>query len=151
MRKCLTSFDSYISTRTTKILNLLSFLPKSSLSSYTIVHTSHQNNIGILFQLVPKVQYYLDSKAEYNSIMSLDKYSKHIISPEELRFIDYSMDMKSKRHMGSVPQSAVTTPKASPFVFGVPSLTKSVPFTLPSMSNQSLHSLPIVYPYDESN
>jgi hypothetical protein len=142
MRKCLSSFDTYIHSRTSKILNLISFLPKLSLPSYTIVHTNHQNNIGILFQLLPKIQYHINPKEEYNPIINTDEYVKHIISFEELRYIDYSMHMKNKRHLGYVVTQPAAKPTQNPlFAFGQ---------TNGSLPYQILHSLPIEYPYDDS-
>lgn len=143
MRKCLGSFQSYIQTRTTKILNLTSFLPKLSLSFYGMIHTNHQNNIGILYHFLPKIQYYTNLTTECNTIVAVDEYSQHIISPEELRFIDYAMNMKTKRHLGYLQQPTVTNFQAPAFTF---SSSRAVPNPIP---NQSLHSLPIVYPYSD--
>jgi hypothetical protein len=143
MRKCLSSFNTYIRSRSSKILDLISFLPNSSIPSYTIVHTSCQNNIGILFQFLPKIQYYINLTAECDSIVTIDEYAKHIISPEELRYMDYSLNMKNKRYTESVrplPLAALIKP----------GLGKNGSLAFNPLSNQILHSLPIVYPYDES-
>ncbi|CAF1001513.1 unnamed protein product [Adineta steineri] len=142
MRKCLTSFHTYIQSRASKIIDFISLLPKQSLPHYTIVHTNHENNIGILFQLCPKIEYYLTStdKCQWHSLVSIDEYKKHVISPEELRYIDYLMDMKSKRYIGSVRSEETNMSRLT-----------YVPFTaVPSLVFQTLHSLPIIYPYDNN-
>jgi len=145
MRECLSSFDKYIHSCTSKITNLISLLPKSSLPSYTIVHTNHQNNIEILFQPLPKIQYHIDPKKEYNPIINTDEYAKHSISLEELRYIDYSMYMKNKRHLGYVTQPAAKSIQNLVFSFGPTGVG-----TNGSLPYQILHSLPIEYPYDDS-
>jgi hypothetical protein len=144
MHKCLSSFNTYIQSRSSKIINVLSFLPKSSLAFYTIVHSNYQNNIGILFQFLPKIQYDPDLTTEYNPIICVDEYAKHTISFEELRYMDYSMNMKNKRHLGYVRQPTVKTLQQ----------ILSLSFPRSAIGNQGscqiLHSLPIVYPYDDS-
>ncbi len=145
MSKCLTSFTSYIQSRTKKITDFISRLSSSSLPSYTLVHTNYSNNIGILFQLLPKI-HYLKPMTEHQSIVTIDEYAEHTISPEELRCIDYIINMKRQRHTGTVHQSSAP-------LFGLPnSITVGLgsisPFPEPF---QVLHSLPIVYPYDDSN
>jgi hypothetical protein len=150
MRKLLSSFNTYIRSRSTKIIDLMSLMQESSLSSYTIVHTTHQNNVGILFQLCPKIQYYLTPTTEYNSIIVVDEYAKHIVSPEELRYLDYSMNMKHKRHGGFALQATINGIPSSRTSFNTLGITNTrtmIPFPLPF---QNLHSLPIVYPYDDS-
>ncbi|CAF2645979.1 unnamed protein product [Rotaria sp. Silwood2] len=151
MHKCLSSFNTFIQTRSSKMINSLSLLTKLSISSYTIVHTNNENNVGILFQLLPKIQYFLTPTTAYNSILTVDQYAKHNISPEELRFIDYSMNMKNTSHMKSVVQQAPTNTSST---VGF-KLNGSIggrngsllPFPLPF---QVYHSLPIVYPYDSN-
>jgi hypothetical protein len=144
MRKCLSSFNTYITSRSTKIIDLISLLPTSSFSSYTLVHTTHQNNTGILFQLLPKIQYYLKPTTEYNSVVAVDEYVGHIISPEELRYIDYSMNMKNQR------QTTNSTSSAAFSTINKPITGRNGPITPFPHAFQVLHSLPIVYPYDDS-
>ncbi|CAF0810400.1 unnamed protein product [Rotaria sordida] len=151
MHRCLSSFDIYIRSRSSKLINLLSFLTQLSISSYTIVHTHYENNIGILFQLLPKIQYYLTPTTEYNSIIAVDQYAKHIISPEELRFIDYTMNLKNKSHTGFVQQTPTNDTPVT-FGFNLNGLIRgkngsTTPFPLPF---QVYHSLPIIYPYDNN-
>lgn len=147
MRKCLSSFNTYLRSRSLKIIDLISFLPQLSLPCYTIVHTTQQNNLGILFQLCPKIQYYLTPTTEYNSIMAVDEYAQHTMSPEELRYIDYSMNMKHKRHKGFASQGTTQT---ALFPFSRPRFTTNGSMIRFPHPFQNLHSLPIVYPYDES-
>jgi hypothetical protein len=150
MQKCLSSFDRYIRSRSSKIIDLISLLSKSSLPTYTIVHTNYQNNIGILFQLLPKIQYYPNTITEYNPIIIIDEYANHTISLEELRYIDYSMSMKNKRYIGDAKQSTVNISQGTVRLFGIGGIRPKG--SLPSLPNsyQILHSLPIVYPYDDS-
>ena len=151
MRKCLSSFDTYIRSRSTKITDLLSSLPKSSISCYTLVHTNYENNIGLLFQPLPKIHYQLNPTEPFKSIVFLDEYANHIISPEELRFMDYSMQMKNQRHTRSISQ-ATNNPGLLP-LFG----NKRASFAANASINpfpttfQVLHSSSIVYPYDNGN
>lgn len=150
MRKCLTSFDSFIQTRSSKIIDLISFLPKFSLPSYTLVHTYNQNQSGVLFQLLPRIQYNLTATMEYNSILAMNDYAKYIISLEELRYMDYSMNMKNTRHRNSLQLATVNTAQKPVFTVGGVTVGANgvLPFT--TQSPQMLHSLPIDYPYDDS-
>lgn len=144
MRKFLSTFSSYIRTRSKKICDFLSYSTKYSLSSYTIVHTYHQDNVGILFQLLPKVFYSQDSLESWKPILMMDEYAKHTISFEELRYLNYSVNMKNRRHTKhNKTQPKVQTGNSS-FLSGLGSLP-----TFPSQFHV-LHSLPINYPYDES-
>ncbi len=150
MRKCLTSFTSYIQTRSSKIIDLISFLPKFSLPCYTLVQNNHRMNIGILFQILPKIKYYLTPIMEYNSILAVDEYANFIISPEELRYMDYSMNMKNKRYIDSLQPVTANTASTSVFSFGRSALGNSVTQSFSAQPPQILHSLTICYPYNES-
>jgi hypothetical protein len=150
MRKCLTSFNSFIETRSSKIIDLISFLPKLSLPSYTLVHTNQQKNIGILFQLIPKIKYYITPLTEYNSILALDEYANYTISLEELRYMDYSMNMNNKRHIDSLRSATVNIASTSVFSFGRQSIGYNGTLSSSTQAPQILHSLPIDYPYDDS-
>ena len=148
MNKCLSSFHTYIQSRIQKITDVLSFLSKSSLPSYTFVHTSDQNNIGILFQLLPKIPY-LKPTTEWHSIVTMDEYAKHIISPEELRYMDYTMHMENLRCTEFIHKGKVHKSQDSLLNF-VRATTKGLGFAgLSSVPFQILHSLPIVYPYTD--
>ena len=70
MRECLSSFSTYVHSRSQKLHEYLSKTTKHSLSLYTIVHTYHENNVGILFQFQPKVTHFQNrnkSKASYGA------------------------------------------------------------------------------------
>ncbi|CAM4804415.1 unnamed protein product [Rotaria magnacalcarata] len=145
MNKFLSSFHSFIKTRASKIINLGLFLRNLSLPCYTI-HRLH--NTGILFQLLPKVHYCMSSNENYNSIMAVDEYSKHIISPEELRFIDYSMNMKNKPFAGLLNHTKL---KQNPAIAVNPTVVSGRTLGLMPNSFPILHSHPITYPYDDNN
>ncbi|CAF4992832.1 unnamed protein product, partial [Rotaria socialis] len=130
MNKCLSSFHSFIETRASKIINLGLFLRNLSLPCYTIVRP---HSTDVLFQLLPKVHYRMSSREKYNSIMAVDEYSKHIISPEELRFIDYSMNMKNKPFAGSLNHTKL---KSNPAIAVKPNV----------FSGRTLGSMPSSFP-----
>ncbi|CAF4560757.1 unnamed protein product [Rotaria sp. Silwood1] len=151
MHRCLSSFDTYIRSRSSKLTSLLSFLTKLSISSYTIVHTNNENNVGILFQVLPKVHYFLTPTTPYNSIIAVDQYAKHIISPEELRFIDYTMNINNKSDSRSVVlQSPTYTSPNVTLPFNGPLGGKNGSLTPFPLLFQVYHSLPIIYPYDNN-
>ena len=143
MSKCLSSLHTYLQSRTQKIIDLLSYLQRLNLPFYSVVHTSIQNNIGILFQLLPKIQYRHNASIDSDCIIAMDEYAKHTISSDELRYIDYSIKMKTKRHDGFIPQPIVKTSDK-------PSLGRNGSVPIIPLPYHVLHSLPIVYPYDES-
>ncbi|CAF0733876.1 unnamed protein product [Adineta ricciae] len=148
MRKCLSSFDTYIQTRATKLLNVISLASESQLSIYTPIHLSQQNHSEILFQLYPKVKYYVQQSMPFNSILATDGYVTHRISPEELRYIDYSLNMKHQRY---VVDGFLGTQAAGPLTIyptSRPTTVRSIP-TRPSVTHSILHSLPIIYPYSD--
>ena len=77
----------------------------------------------------------------------MDEYAKYIISSEELRYIDYCVNMKTKRHLGHIQQVNINNRSSS--TAGLPAVhlkTRSSAL----LSYQILHSLPIIYPYDDS-
>ena len=139
MRECLSSFSTYVHSRSQKLHEYLSKTTKHSLSLYTIVHTYHENNIGILFQLLPKVVY---SQNQTEPLAMIDTYIHQNISFEELRYFDCLLGMKNKRHTRFDTQLTTKT-KDSYGALG--------PGVLPTFPSQFhiLYSLPIVYPYDE--
>lgn len=145
MQKFLRSFPTYIQSRSKKIEAVLSYFAQHSLSSYTIVHTYNQNNIGILFQLLPKIFYPDDSLLQSKPLVIMGEYANHTISFEELRYFDYFLNMKNKRHTGEFTQLKTKTQSSNVFSF-------SAVGTLPTVPTQFhvLHSSPIIYPYDEN-
>ena len=153
MRKCLTSFDVVIRTRTSKLLAIISPLTLSSLPFYTFVCVLHNNQAsnGILFQMLPKIRYFRDISTACNSIFVVDEYANHNISPEELRYTDYMIHMKTQRHQGpTLPQTVRGSQTTSgSFNFGA-ILAANNTLPLLTVTPSILHSLPINYPYDES-
>ena len=145
MRKCLTSFESFIRTRTSTIQKIIEILSLSSLPFYSCVFSIQQKNIGVLFQMLPKIRYCRNVATVCNSILVLDDYANYTISPEELRYVDYLSHMRTKRHQDPPLQQTVNPT----FTFGTggPASIRTYPFaSVPDM----FHSLPIEYPYDES-
>ncbi|CAF2159952.1 unnamed protein product [Rotaria magnacalcarata] len=80
--------------------------------------------------------------------MAVDEYSKHIISPEELRFIDYSMNMKNKPFAGLLNHTKL---KQNPAIAVNPTVVSGRTLGLMPNSFPILHSHPITYPYDDNN
>ena len=150
MRKCLSSFDTYIQTRATKLLNVISLASASQLSIYTSVDIHQQNHLELLFQLCPKVKYHLQQSMPFNSILATDRYVTHQISPEELRYIDHSLNMKHQRYVvdGSYGTQAAGPPTT--YVTSRPTTVRSIP-ARSLFTHSILHSLPIVYPYSDGN
>lgn len=147
MTKCLTSFPSFIQSRESKIKTMQSHLAKQSISSYQCVNIFNQK--GLLFQLLPKIRYNITPATEYNSIMALGDYTNHTISYEELRLLDYTLNMKNKPILVPLTQRKSTTMTIPP------AQAITIPFlfrrngTMP-INTQILHSLPIEYSYTES-
>lgn len=152
MRKCLTSFELFIRTRISKLLAIISPLNLSTLPFYAFVsftNNQNQNTNGILFQMLPKIRYTQHATTPCNSIVVVDQYINRHISPEELRYADYMIHMKTKRYIGAtLPQTQNGTGPAR-FTFSA-ALTANNPAFGISQAPQLLHSLPIDYPYDES-
>ncbi|UJR26849.1 hypothetical protein I4U23_008161 [Adineta vaga] len=141
MRKFLSTFHIYIRKRTTKLIDVISFISKTSLPSYTIVHTAQGSNVGVLFQHCPKIEYYLNSSMPFNSILATSEYSTYSISPEELRYSDYSLNVKCQNH---VTGGLSTSLHVSQTPLGINGLRLRTSISFPT-----LHSSPIVYPHTE--
>ena len=131
-RQFLWSVPDYVRRRATQLRELLAWLTQSTLPTYSYGHTVDQNNCGILFQVLPKVSYPIDTKSPCKSIVLADEYAKHVLSPEELRYLDYAMQTtaRSPRQRAALPaRRSTVTPSTE------------VPLEIH-------HSLPIMYPYD---
>ena len=148
MNKLLSSFDVYIQSRSSKIMKILPYLTKLSLPSYTIVHTHDQNNIGILFQLLPKVQYVLTTTMDYNAILAVNDYAQKTISSEELRYIDYCTNVKNVTGIMRL-ENSIKNRSLSP-TFNRLSKGTNVLLSINPLC-KILHSLPIIYPYSDGN
>ena len=111
----------------------------------------NENNVGLLFQFLPKIEYPYSLTTQYDSIVTLDEYAQYIISPEELRFIDYSMGIKGRTRADYVDRPQIRKPTI--LLTNYLGQSGSTNGNLPSsaVNPQVCHSLPIIYPYDESN
>ena len=103
------------------------------------------NNCGVIFTFLPKIPAAIPPNTECDWILSADVFGRDILSPEELRYIDYSMKLKEKHPstIGIMQKVKKTKQDNSIFRRGTPINAVIAGFPI-------LHSLPIIYPYDES-
>jgi len=138
IRELLLNFPKFIAKFTDKVLNSLKIISK--MSRYATVHGGNQKEIGHLFHLLPKIRYCVGW--DCNSIVHIDDYLPYNISPEELRYIDYTMNLKTKRH-----SQPLLSPVGSVLAFQNGFTFQTVKLNASVIEIQ--HTLPIVYPYTE--
>lgn len=122
------------------------FHSKRSFPRYKLVHSYTRNNCGVLFQLLPKILGLIPPQTECHWMLSADAFGDDILSPEELRFIDYLVNLKQKglATANLKPKTKNDQYNSPAFVFGLLATNNNaLPFPV-------LHSLPIIYPYNES-
>lgn len=122
------------------------FHSKRSFPRYKLVHSYTRNNCGVLFQLLPKIPGLIPPQTECHWMLSADAFGNEILSPEELRFIDYLVNLKQKDLA-----TANLQPKTMNDQYNLPIFTAGLTGTNRSaLTFPVLHCLPIIYPYNES-